>query len=70
MIALVVFRILAPWLLKLATRLLARSLNLPEPQLNTTGTFVVTRRQAVEQSIISKFYPFRLARRLRAFRRK
>jgi hypothetical protein len=39
------------WLLHLATRLLARSLNMPEPLVYDTGVFVFVRVQAVETSI-------------------
>ncbi len=54
------------WLLKLATRLLARSLNMPEPLVHTTGAFVFAQVQAVETSIGRTLCPVRLWRRLRA----
>jgi hypothetical protein len=57
---------LIPWLLKLATRLLARSLNMPEPLVHTTGVFVVAQVQAVETSIGRTLCPIRLWRRLQA----
>ena len=40
-----------PWLLHLATRTLARALNLPEPMVYGTGVFVLARVQAAENSI-------------------
>jgi hypothetical protein len=54
------------WLLKLATRVVARSLNMPEPLVHTTGVFVFAQVQAVETSIGSRFCPVRLWRRLQA----
>lgn len=39
------------WLLNLATRLVAHSLNMPEPLVHTTGVFVFAQVQAVETSI-------------------
>jgi hypothetical protein len=61
---------LAPWLLKLATRLLARSLNVPEPLVHTTGVFVFAQVQAVENSFAKSLWPLRLARRLLAWCRQ
>ena len=40
-----------PWLLNLATRLLARSLNMPEPLLHDTGVFVFAQVQEIETSV-------------------
>jgi hypothetical protein len=57
-------------LLKLATRLLARSLNMPEPLLHSTGAFVFAQVQAVENSVGRTLCPFRLARRLLAWCRQ
>jgi hypothetical protein len=48
----------------LAIRLLARSLNLPEPLLHTTGVFVVAQVVAVETSVGRTLCPIRLLRRL------
>jgi hypothetical protein len=71
MIALLLYRTLAdqclPWLVQLATRMLARSLNMPEPMLHSTGDFVVARVTAFEHSVGKSLCPFRLARRLRAW---
>ena len=53
-----------PWLLNLATRLVARILNMPEPLVHNTGVFVFAQVQAVETSIGN-----RLLRQLRCWRR-
>jgi hypothetical protein len=72
MLALALFHTLAsaaamiPWLLNLATRLLARALNMPEPLLHSTGAFVFAQVQAVESSIGRSLCPVRLWRRIRA----
>ena len=58
---------LAVWLLNLATRLLARALNMPEPLVHDTGMFVYIRVQEVETSIGRKLCPVRLWRRLQAW---
>jgi hypothetical protein len=67
------------WLLALATRLVARSLNMPEPLLHHTGVFVYVRVQEVETSIGKKsvrsgcgggfgLYSGSIRRRTRSFR--
>ena len=56
-----------PWTLNLATRMLARSLNMPEPLVHDTGMFVYIRVQEVETSIGRKLCPVRLWRRLQAW---
>ena len=53
-----------PWMLNLATRTLARILNMPEPLLHTTGVFVFAQVQAVENSIGKRLCPNRLLRQL------
>jgi hypothetical protein len=58
---------LALWLLNLATRLLARSLNMPEPLVHDTGMFVYIRVQEVETSIGRKLCPVRMWRRFQAW---
>jgi hypothetical protein len=58
-----------PWLLKLATRMLARSLNMPEPMLHHTGMFVFARVAAFENSVGKSLCPSRLLRFLRDQRR-
>ena len=59
-----------PWMLNLATRLLARSLNMPEPLVHHTGVFVFTHVQAVETSVGNTLCPSRLRRQLRSWRRR
>jgi hypothetical protein len=54
-----------PWMVNLATRLLARILNMPEPLLHHTGVFVFAHVQAVETSVGKTFCPIRLLRRFR-----
>lgn len=54
-----------PWLLNLATFLLARLLNMPEPLVHSTGAFVFTHVQAVETSVGKTLCPARLLRQLR-----
>jgi len=72
MLTLSLFHILAStagMLLNLATGMLARSLNLPEPLLRDAGLFVFARAQAVENSVGKRLCPIRLLRRLRNWRR-
>lgn len=57
--------LLLNWLLNLATRLLARSLNMPEPLVHTTGAFVFAHVHAVETSIGRTLCPIRLWQRLK-----
>jgi hypothetical protein len=40
-----------PWMLNLASRMLACSLNMPEPLVHNTGVFVFAHVQAVENSV-------------------
>jgi hypothetical protein len=56
-----------PWLLNLATRLLARSLQLPEPMVHDTGAYVFAQVQAIENSIGKALCPIRLLRQLRSW---
>jgi hypothetical protein len=58
-----------PWMLNLATRMLARSLNMPEPLVHHTGVFVFAHVQAVESSVGKTLCPKRLLRQLRNWRR-
>lgn len=75
MIALLLYRSLAdhliplvrPWAVTLASRMLARSLNMPEPLLHSTGDYVVAQVTAIELSVGRSLCPFRLARLLRAW---
>ena len=54
-----------PWMLNLATRLLARSLNMPEPLVHTTGVFVFAHVQTIENRVGKTLCPVRLLRQLR-----
>jgi hypothetical protein len=55
------------WWLNLATWLVARSLNLPEPLVHNTGVFVFVHVQAVENSVGRTLCPVRLLRQLRSW---
>jgi hypothetical protein len=61
---------ITPWMLNLATRMLARSLNMPEPLVHHTGVFVFAHVQAVETSVGKTLSPNRLRRQLRIWRRR
>lgn len=54
------------WMLNLATRMLARSLNMPEPLVHDTGAFVYAQVQAVEHRAAKSLCPVRLLRLLQA----
>jgi len=73
MIALLLYRTLAdhvvPFAATLATRMLARSLNMPEPLVHSTGDYFVAQVTAFEHSVGRSLCPLRLARLLRAWRR-
>jgi hypothetical protein len=58
------------WMLNLATRMLARSLNMPEPLVHDTGVFVFAQVQAVETSVGKTLCPKRLLRQVRNWRRR
>jgi hypothetical protein len=55
---------LLPWMLNLATWLLARSLNMPEPLVHAAGLVVFVRVQTFENSVLKALCPKRLMRRL------
>ena len=57
------------WLLELATRLLARILNMPEPLLHNTGVFVFVQVQTIENKLFRALCPRRLMRQLRSLLR-
>jgi hypothetical protein len=61
---------LLPWMLNVATRLLARSLNMPEPLLHSTGVFVFAHVQTIENSVGKTLCPIRLLRQLRSWFRQ
>ena len=69
MLMLALFRFAAaaiPWMLNLATRLLARSLNMPEPVVHDTSVFVFVQVQTIENRVGKALCPERLMRQLRS----
>jgi hypothetical protein len=69
MLMLSLFRLVAamiPWVVNLATWLLARSLNMPEPVVHDTGVFVFVQVQTIENRVGKALSPMRLVRRLRS----
>jgi hypothetical protein len=69
MLMLSLFRFVAaaiPWTLNLATWLLARALNMPEPVVHGTGVFVFVQVQTIENRVGKALSPMRLMRRLRS----
>jgi hypothetical protein len=58
------------WLYNLATRMLASSLNMPEPLVHSTGIFVYAQVQAVEHRAARTLCPVRLLRWLREMVRR
>ena len=54
------------WTLNLATWLLARSLNMPEPVVHDTGVFVFAQVQTIENRVFRTLSPKRLVRQLRS----
>ncbi|MBV8927133.1 MAG: hypothetical protein JOZ74_17345 [Bradyrhizobium sp.] len=59
--------ILLPLAARLATWLLARSLNMPEPLVHATSLFLFVQVRAVESSVGKSLCPVRLARRVLAW---
>ena len=57
---------MARWSLKLATWLVARSLNMPQPLVHHTGIFVFVQVQTIETRVGKALCPTRLLRRLRS----
>ena len=53
---------IAKWLFDLATWLIARSLQMPEPLLQSAAVFVLARVQAIEDSFGKSLCPIRLVR--------
>jgi hypothetical protein len=69
MLMLTLFRFAAaaiPWMLNLATWLVARSLNMPEPVVHDTGAFVFAQVQTIENRVGKALNPKRLVRQLRS----
>ena len=61
---------MTPWMLNLATRLLARILNMPEPLVHHTGAFVFAHVAAVETSLGKTLCPVRRLRQLESWLRQ
>jgi hypothetical protein len=57
---------IASWLLDLASLIVARALNLPQPLVLSAGMVVFAQVQAVEASVGRSLSPRRLAHQLRA----
>ena len=73
MLMLSLFRALSgllPWLVNMATRLLAHALNMPEPLVQSTGVYVFARVQAAEHRAARSLCPTRLCRQLRSLTRR
>lgn len=69
MLMLALFRFAAtaiPWTLNLATRLVARALNMPEPMVHDTGALVFAQVQMIENRVGKALCPSRLMRQLRS----
>jgi hypothetical protein len=69
MLMLSLFRLVAtvvPWVVNLATWILARSLNMPQPLVHDTGVFVFVQVQTIENRVGKALSPMRLVRRLRS----
>ena len=69
MLMLTLFRFAAaaiPWMLNLATWLVARSLNMPEPVVHDTGAFVFAQVQTIENRVGKALSPKRLVRQFRS----
>jgi len=58
--------VLLPWLIHLATWLLARSLNMPQPLVHATGMFVFAQVYVVEMRVGRALCPFRAWRQLQS----
>jgi hypothetical protein len=54
------------WSLNLATWLVARSLNMPDPVVHDTGVFVFAHVRTIENRIGKALCPMRLLRQLRS----
>jgi hypothetical protein len=69
MLMLSLFRFAAamvPLVRNLVTWFVARSLNMPEPQVHDTGVFVFVQVQTIEHKVGKALCPVRLMRRLRS----
>ncbi|KRR14108.1 hypothetical protein CQ12_35015 [Bradyrhizobium jicamae] len=59
-----------PFVVNLATWLVARSLNMPQPVVHDTGVFVFAQVQTIENRIGKALCPGRLMRQLRSLLRR
>jgi hypothetical protein len=69
MLMLSLFRLVAavvPWVVNLATWLLARTLNMPQPLVHDTSVFVFAQVQTIENRVGKALCPTRLMRQLRS----
>ena len=69
MLMLSLYRLVAtvvPWVVNLATWILARSLNMPQPLVHDTGVFVFAQVQTIENRVGKALSPMRLVRQLRS----
>jgi hypothetical protein len=57
------------WLFDLVIRMVARSLNMPEPLVHSTGVLVFAQVQAIENRAAKTLSPIRLLRQLRSLLR-
>ena len=57
---------IASWLLDIASLIVARALNMPQPLVLSAGMVVFAQVQAIESSVGKSLCPRSLARRLRA----
>ena len=55
-----------PWTLNLASRMLAHSLNMPEPVVHDTGVFVFVQVQTIENRVGKALCPMRLMRQFQS----
>jgi hypothetical protein len=72
MLMLSLFRLVAavvPWVVNLATWLLARTLNMPQPLVHDTSVFVFVQVQTIENMVGKALCPTRLMRQLRSLLR-
>jgi hypothetical protein len=69
MLMLSLYRLVAtvvPWMANLATWILARTLNMPQPLVHDTGVFVFVQVQTIENRVGKALCPMRLMRQLRS----
>lgn len=69
MLMLSLFRFAAaaiPWTVNLATSIVSRALNMPEPVVHDAGVFVFAQVQTIENMVGKALCPMRLMRQLRS----